>query len=43
MLAVLDSLNAHNLPIFQQILLILVPKFMVLSFIELFLIKHTYH
>ena len=29
MLAILNSLNAHNLPIFQPILMILVPKFMV--------------
>ena len=29
MLAILDSLNVHNLPIFQPILLILVSKFMV--------------
>ena len=28
MLATLNSLNAHNLPIFQPILIILVPKFM---------------
>ena len=29
MSAILDSLNAHNLPIFQPILMILVSKFMV--------------
>ena len=29
MSAILNSLNAHNLPIFQQILMILVSKFMV--------------
>ena len=29
MLAILNSLNDHNLPIFQPILMILVPKFMV--------------
>ena len=29
MLAILNSLNAHNLPIFQPILVILVSKFMV--------------
>ena len=29
MLAILDSLSAHNLPIFQLILMILVSKFMV--------------
>ena len=29
MLAILNSLNAHNLPIFQPILIILVSKFMV--------------
>ena len=29
MLAILKSLNAHNLPIFQPILMILVSKFMV--------------
>ena len=38
MLAVLNSLNAHNFLIFQHILMMLVSKF-----IELFLIKHTYH
>ena len=30
MSAILNSLNAHNLPIFQPILMILVSKFMVL-------------
>ena len=29
MSAILNSLNAHNLPIFQPILMILVSKFMV--------------
>ena len=29
MLAILNSLNTHNFPIFQPILLILVSKFMV--------------
>ena len=29
MLAILNSLNAHNLPFFQPILMILVTKFMV--------------
>ena len=29
MLAILNSLNAHNLPIFQSILVILVSKFMI--------------
>ena len=29
MLAIFNSLNAHNLPIFQPILMILVPKIMV--------------
>ena len=29
MLAILNSLNAHNLPIFQRILMILVSKLMV--------------
>ena len=29
MLAILNSLNAHSFPIFQPILMILVPKFMV--------------
>ena len=29
MLAILNSLNAHNFPIFQPILLILVSKFML--------------
>ena len=29
MLAILNSLNAHNSPIFQPILIILVSKFMV--------------
>ena len=31
MLAILNSLNANNLPIFQPILMILVSKFMVHS------------
>ena len=29
MLAILNSLNAHNLPIFQPTLVILVSKFMI--------------
>ena len=29
MLAILNSLNAHNLPIFQPISMVLVSKFMV--------------
>ena len=29
MLAILNSLNAHNLPIFQPILMILISKFMI--------------
>ena len=29
MLAILNSLNAHNLPLFQPLLMILVSKFMV--------------
>ena len=29
MLAILDSLNAHNFPIFEPLLMILVSKFMV--------------
>ena len=29
MLAILNSFNAHNLPIFQPILMIIVTKFMV--------------
>ena len=29
MLALLNSLNAHNLPIFQSILMILISKFMI--------------
>ena len=29
MLAILNSLNAHNLPIFQPILMILISNFMV--------------
>ena len=29
MLAILNSLNAHNLPIFQPIMMILVSKFMI--------------
>ena len=29
MLAILNSLNAHNFPIFQPILMLLVSKFMV--------------
>ena len=40
MLAILRSLNAHNMPIFQLILMILVSNSW---FIELFLIKDTYH
>ena len=40
MMAILNSLNAHNLPIFQPILMILVSNMMVL---ELFLITLTYH
>ena len=40
MLALLNSLNAHNLPIFQPNMMILVSKFMVQR--ELFLIKHAY-
>ena len=31
MLAILNSLNAHNLPIYQSILMILVSKFIVHS------------
>ena len=31
MLAILNSLNAHNFPFFQQILMTLVSKFMVLK------------
>ena len=31
MLAIFNSLNAHNLPIFQPIMMILVSKFMVYS------------
>ena len=40
MLAILNSLNAHNYPILQPIMLILVSKCMVHG---VFLIKHTYH
>ena len=40
MLAIMNSLNAHNFPIFQPIMMILESKFMVL---ERFLIKHSYH
>ena len=40
MLAILNSLNADNLPIFQQILMILVSKFMVRRALS---DKHTYH
>ena len=40
MMAILDSLNAHNLSIFQSILMILLSNSWL---IELFLIKHTYH
>ena len=36
MLAILNSLNAHNFPIFQPILMIVVSKFVVL-------INYTYH
>ena len=41
MLDILNSLNAHNFPIFQPILMVLVSKNSWL--IELFLIKGTYH
>ena len=39
MLAILNSLNAHNLPIFQSILIILVSKLM---FDKALLYKHTF-
>ena len=39
MLAILNSLNAHNFSIFKPILIILVSKFRVHRD---FLIKHTY-
>ena len=39
MLAILNSLNAHNFPIFQSILMILVSVYQNSWFIELFLIK----
>ena len=41
MLVILNSLNAHNLSIFEPILMILVSKFMVYR--VFFLINHTYH
>ena len=41
MLAILNSLNAHNFPIFQPILMILVSKFMVHR--ALSEKKHTFH
>ena len=40
MLAIINSLNVHNFPVFQPILMILVSKFMVHR--VPFLIKHTY-
>ena len=40
MLAILNSLNAHNFPILQSILMILVSNS---RFIELFLIRRTYN
>ena len=40
MLAILNSLNGHNFPIFQPILMILVSKFMVDT---AFFDKNTYH
>ena len=40
MLAILSSLNAHNFPFFQPILMILESNSW---FIELFLIKESYH
>ena len=40
MLAILNSLNTHNFPIFQPISMILVSKFMVQRAI---LLKHTCH
>ena len=40
MLAILNSLNAHNFPIFQPILMILVSKCMVNGALP---DEHTYH
>ena len=40
MLVILNSLNVHNFPIFQPILIILVSKFMVYRALS---VKHTYH
>ena len=40
MLAILNFLNAHSLPIFQPILMILVSKNMVYRALS---DKHTYH
>ena len=40
MLAILNSLNAHNFTIFQPFLMILVSKFMVNGALS---DKHTYH
>ena len=40
MLAILNSLNVHNFPIFQPILMILVSKFMVQIALS---DKHAYH
>ena len=40
MLAILNSLNAHNLPVSQPILMTLVSKFMVYRALSK---KHTYH
>ena len=41
MLAILNSSNAHNFPIFQSILMILVSKFMI-YIIELFLVTQLF-
>ena len=40
MLGILNSLNAHNLPIFQPILMILASKLLVHKALS---DKHTYH
>ena len=46
MLAILNSLNAHNLPIFQPILMMLISQFMVhralsdITYLSLGLLSH---
>ena len=40
MLAILNSLNVHNLPTFQPILMILVSKFIDKTYLSLGLLSH---